>query len=187
MKLYVFRHGESEDNREHIFSGWRNSPLTDKGRLDALEVAKLLEQKEIKVFYSPDLDRNRETVVIVMKNHPGSELIIDNRLRERCYGELQGQKHLDLMNRDLELYKSYHRSYDVPPPGGESIKDVETRVWPFCEEIVNKIKKDKIDFGVCAGNNAMRVIRRYFGKLTVEEMLKIENPFDNFFEYEISE
>ena len=120
----------------------------------------------------------------MLKYHPEAKVDIDDRLRERCYGDLQGHFHLELMRSDLNLYKKYHRSYDFPPPNGESIKMVEERVQPFYNALVERVKRERIDVAICAGNNAMRVIRRILENLTVEQMMKLENPFDNYFEYE---
>lgn len=184
--VYLFRHSESEDNRQHLFSGWRNPPLSEKGKLDCQEVAELLKDKEIGLAFAPDLKRNIDTLDEVLKYHQGTKIIVDNRLRERNYGDLQGSRHIDLMKRDLPLYLKYHRSYDTPPPDGESIKMVEERVKPFFDELFGKVRNGRVNVAVCAGNNAMRVIRRYLEHLTVDQMMKIENPFDNYFEYGVA-
>lgn len=181
----MFRHAESEDNRHHVFCGWRDPDLSEKGRIDGQEVAELLKDKKIGLGFSPDLKRNKETLKEVLKYHPEAKMEIDNRLRERCYGDLQGHPHLELMKSDLDLYKRYHRSYDFPPPNGESIKMVEERVRPFFEELVKRMKSENISVAICAGNNAMRVIRRILENLTVEQMMRLENPYDNYFEYSI--
>lgn len=183
--IYLFRHSESEDNRQHLFSGWRNPPLSEKGKLDSQEVSELLKDKKINLAYTPDLMRNADTLKEVLKYHPSTQIVVDDRLRERKYGDLQGQRHLDLMRLDLSLYLKYHRSYNVPPPNGESIKMVEERVKPFFDDLLEKVKTEQINVAVCAGNNAMRVIRRYLENFTVKEMMKIENPFDNYFEYQV--
>lgn len=183
--IYLFRHGESEDNRAHIFSGWRDVPLSEKGMVDSQELAELLKEKPIDLIFTPNLKRNLETVEAVRTYHPGTRVEIDDRLKERCYGDLQGTPHLDLMRSDLQAYLTYHRSYDVPPPNGESIKMVEERVKPFYDELCERLAKEQINTAVCAGNNAMRVLRRFFENLTVEQMMKLENPFDNYFEYQV--
>ena len=183
--IYLFRHGESEDNRQHIFSGWRDPGLSEKGEIDSQELAELLKNKRIDLFISPNLKRNLGTVKEIKKYHPSVRVEIDDRVKERCYGDLQGGYHLDLMRPDLESYLIYHRSYDVPPPNGESIKMVEERVTPFYKELLDRIEKEKINIAVCAGNNAMRVLRRFLENLIVEEMIKIENPYDNYFEYQV--
>ena len=183
MTIYLFRHAESTDNRQHIFCGWRNPDLSDKGIIDAQELAELLKDKEFSTVYTPSLTRNVKTVEEVIKYHPSVKIITDDRLKERCYGDLQGQKHLDLMRSSLAKYLEYHRSYDVPPPGGESIADVEQRVLPLYNEIIDRVKHENIDVAICAGNNAMRVFRRVLENLTIKEMMKLENPYDNYFEY----
>jgi len=183
--IYLFRHGESEDNRQHIFSGWRDPELSEKGKVDSQELAELLKDKRIDLFISPNLKRNLKTVDEMKKYHPSARIELDERVKERCYGDLQGQHHLDLMRTDLSRFLVYHRSYDVPPPNGESIKMVEERVTPFYKELLERIKREKINVAVCAGNNAMRVIRRFLENLTIEQMLKIENPYDNYFEYQV--
>lgn len=181
--LFLFRHGESIDNQNHVFSGWRDVELSEKGKVDASELAELLKDKTIEVFYSPPLKRNLSTVETIRQYHPEAEVLHDERLKERCYGELQGRTHLELMRQDLELYLKYHRAYDAPPPGGESIKMVEERVRPFYDKIRRKAKSETLGMAICAGNNAMRVLRRYLEGLTVEQMMKMENPYDNYFEY----
>ena len=185
MQIYLFRHAESEDNRRHVFCGWRDPDLSEKGKIDGQEVAELLKDKMIDFAFSPDLKRNKETLKEVLKYHPGAKVEIDNRLRERCYGDLQGRLHLELMKSDLELYKKYHRAYDFPPPNGESIKMVEERVRPFFEELAGRMKSKNISVAICAGNNAMRVLRRILENLTVEQMMQLENPYDNYFEYSV--
>jgi len=185
MQIYLFRHAESEDNRRHVFCGWRDPDLSEKGKIDGQEVAELLKDKMIDFAFSPDLKRNKETLKEVLKYHPGAKVEIDNRLRERCYGDLQGRLHLELMKSDLELYKKYHRAYDFPPPNGESLKMVEERVRPFFEELAGRMKSKNISVAICAGNNAMRVLRRILENLTVEQMMQLENPYDNYFEYSV--
>lgn len=185
--LYLFRHAESEDNENHLFSGWRDPSLSTKGKIDCEELAELLKEKEFKVAYSPDLKRNLDTLKEIFKYHKDTEVVVDKRIRERSYGDLQGKPHLEIMRDNLELYLKYHRSYDSPPPNGESIQMVEIRVKPFYEEVISRIKKEKSNVAVCAGNNAMRVLRKYLENLNIQQMILLENPYDNFFEYKIND
>lgn len=185
VKIFLFRHSESEDNRQHIFSGWRNPNLSEKGRIDSQELSELLKDKIIDIFYTPELTRNIDTVKEITRYHQKAKIIIDNRIKERSYGDLQGKKHLELMKEDLRIYLTYHRSYEVPPPNGESIRMVEERVAPFYDDLIKLAKGEHKNIGVCGGNNALRTLRRRFENLTVEQMMKIENPFDNYFEYEV--
>ncbi len=110
---------------------------------------------------------------------------IDDRIIERCYGELQGSSKTKLEKTNPKIYKIYHRSYDIPPPGGESIKMVERRVFSFCKGLEKLIRAQKINVAVVCGNNSMRALRRYFEKLTVEEMMAQENSYRDFVEYKI--
>ena len=81
--------------------------------------------------------------------------------------------------------KIVRRSYTVPPPGGESIKDVEKRVKSFIKDLLKKMKKEKINVAISAHGNSMRPFRRYFEKLSQEQMMKLETPWDDYFEYTV--
>ncbi len=142
-------------------------------------------------------------------------VIQDDRMLERSYGELEGRTHKWFINREgLDTYKTLrhwhkidnlngkdrekfirevgksefdiiHRSYKIPPPGGESIKVVEKRVLPFIKQLLKYIKKNKVNVAISAHGNSMRPFRRYFEKLTVEQMMRLENPWDDYFEYKV--
>ena len=84
-----------------------------------------------------------------------------------------------------EIYEIYHRSYDIPPPGGESIKDVEKRVKPFIRDLLRKVKRERVNVAISAHGNSMRPLRKYFEKLSTQEMLELENPYDDYFVYSI--
>ncbi len=79
----------------------------------------------------------------------------------------------------------YHRSYDNPPPGGESIKMVEERVKSFITNLKKKIRKEKVNVAISAHGNSMRPFRKIFEKLTIKEMMELENPWDDYFHYTI--
>ena len=82
-------------------------------------------------------------------------------------------------------YKIIHRSYDVPPPGGESIKMVEKRVKSFIKDLLKKMKKEKVSVAISAHGNSMRPFRKHFEKLSIKQMMKLENPWDDYFHYTI--
>src|SRR3989344_7815572 len=83
------------------------------------------------------------------------------------------------------IYDIYHRSYDIPPPGGESVKDVEKRVQSFIKDLLKKMKKEKVNVAISAHGNSMRPFRRYFENLSIPKMMSLENPWDDYFEYKI--
>ena len=142
-------------------------------------------------------------------------IVVDDRMIERSYGKLQGRSHKSFVKEEgedsyktlLHWHKIDHlqgrereefikkmgeaelqvirRSYNVPPPGGESVKDVEKRVKPFIKDLLKYIKKHKVNVAISAHGNSMRPFRKYFEKLTVKEMMELENPWDDYFEYKV--
>ena len=90
-KLFVFRHAETTDNSRSLFSGWRDPVLTSKGLLQAQEISKQISKQEINYAFTSHLKRARKTLEIVLKKHDDVPVFVDDRLIERCYGELQGK------------------------------------------------------------------------------------------------
>ena len=79
-----------------------------------------------------------------------------------------------------------HRSYKVPPPGGESIQMVEKRVLKFINYLINYMKKNKVNVAISSHGNSMRAFRRYFEHLNIKQMMELETPWDDYFEYTIN-
>ena len=215
LKIYLFRHGQSYYNKHHWFTGWIDSKMTKEGYKNARTIARKLKNKKIDIAYHTRLSRSKNTLKEVLKFHPEcKEIIEDDRMIERCYGKLQRHSHKEFMedlektvvpaiekkfgkmNRDAKevigvtvaetIYKIYHRSYNIPPPGGESIKDVEKRVKSFIKTMLKKMKKEKISVAISAHGNSMRPFRKHFEKLTNNQMMELENPWDKHFEYTIN-
>lgn len=185
--IYLFRHGTTGDNAAGKFSGWRQTALNKRGVDDAKIVALRLKDKKIEVSFQSKLIRSKDTLKEILKFHPECKTIItDNRIIERSYGDLQGKTHLQYIKKHSpEKYDTFHRGYRTKPPGGESIKDVERRVNSFLKDLIKFIKKNKVNVAISAHGNSMRPFRKHFEKLSIKEMLKIENPYDNYFEYKI--
>lgn len=140
-------------------------------------------------------------------------IIINDKMIERSYGKLQGKWHRAFVKKEgtdsyktlLQWHKIDHlhgkererfikkvgeaelkiirRSYNVAPPGGESVKMVEKRVLSFIKELLKFMKKEKVNVAISAHGNSMRPFRRYFEKLTVHQMMELENPWDDYFDY----
>lgn len=184
--VFIFRHSQTFDNIRRIFSGRRNSHLTKEGIEQAKNLSIKLKNEKIDLIYSSPQIRCVQTAEEVLRFHPGVQLIKDPLLLERDYGVLTGKSKNRLMKIDPKMTVLYRRSYDVPPPEGESIKDVwEGRIKKFCQELEEKIKKESINVAICCTNNTMRVIRMYFEKLSIEDMLTLENPFNDFASYNL--
>jgi 2,3-bisphosphoglycerate-dependent phosphoglycerate mutase len=182
-KLFVFRHAETTDNSRNIFSGWRDPKLTSKGFLQAQEIAEQLSQQKIDYAFTSHLKRARKTLEIVLTKHPAVPVFIDDRLIERCYGRLQGKSKQKLLKENPEWFARVHRGYDFPPPDGESLKMVENRTLPFVEQLEGWLGRNPGNVAISCHGNSLRPIRRVFEHLSIEEMLRIENPQDHAITY----
>jgi broad specificity phosphatase PhoE len=130
-KLFVFRHAETFDNYRGIFSGWRDSDLTLKGRAQAQKIAQQLGRYRIDYAFTSHLKRARKNLEIVLETHPPVPIFIDDRLIERCYGLLHGKSKRNVKMERPEWFAKVHRGYDFAPPEGESLKMVEKRTLSF--------------------------------------------------------
>ncbi len=187
LHIYLFRHGQTYFNRDKRFTGWKDSKLTPKGVRDAKKVAQKLKNEKFQVAYQTRLSRSKDTLKPILKYHPEcKEIITDDRMIERNYGKLQGLHHKTIIAKyGKKQFDKWHRGYDTPPPSGESIKMVEKRVNSFIKDLLKKMKKEKVNVAISAHGNSMRPFRKYFEKLTVKQMMKLENPWDDYFEYTV--
>ncbi len=177
--LYVFRHGQSEDNEKMIFSGWRDPELTTTGKNQAMILAEKLKDKKLDLLVTSDLKRAIQTMQIaICLNEQAKHLEItkDSRLKERSYGDLQGTSKLELSLSNSKLAQEYRRSYKGTPPNGESLETVVKRVYEFIEEILPKMREFKMNVAISCHGNSMRGFRRYFEKLTDEQTATVESP-----------
>lgn len=183
--IYLFRHTETYDNKNRVFSGRRNPKLTKKGIRQAEKLAGLLKDKQISIGFAPNLDRCKNTLKIALKNHKNVKINISDDLLERDYGKLTGQSKLEWMEKEPELTIKYRRAWDFPPPAGESMKMVKKRVFPFCRKLVKMAKDKKIGIAVCGTGNTVKLMRMFFEKLSIIETLTLESPFGDYASYGI--
>jgi 2,3-bisphosphoglycerate-dependent phosphoglycerate mutase len=187
LYIYIFRHGETYYNRSRKFTGRLNSRLTPKGIKQSNVIAEKLREKTFQVAFKTSLSRSSDSLKIVLRYHPECEkVIVDDRMIERSYGDLEGKFHKTIIKEfGKRQFDIWHRSYDVPPPGGESIKMVEKRVLSFTKDLVALMKKERVNVVISAHGNSMRPFRRYFENLTIKQMMKLENPYDKYFDYAV--
>ncbi|MCL5019815.1 MAG: histidine phosphatase family protein [Patescibacteria group bacterium] len=184
-KLFVFRHGQTVDNKEKIFSGFRQTDLTPEGIEEAKGIGEKLKNERVTRAYQSDQIRSQHTLELVLNGwHKGVEIITDARIKERGYGDLTGKSKVEIEQQNPQQYKLWHRSYDVPPPGGESIKDVEKRVLEFLNDVIRTWKKDDVIF-ISAHGNSLRPMRRYFEHISIEQMCSFEHAPGKIYSYEI--
>ena len=185
LHIYIFRHGETNFNRSKRFTGLVNSRLTQKGIEQANLIAEKLRNKKFQLAFKTSLSRSSDSIEIVLKYHPECKRVItDNRMIERSYGDFEGKYHKTIIKKyGKTQFDIWQRSYDVPPPEGESMKIVEKRVLSFIKDLLILMEKEKSNVAISSHNNSMRPFRRYFENLTIKQMMDLENPYDTYFDY----
>ena len=177
--LILVRHGESEWNLKNLFTGWRNPGLTQKGIGEARATGQALKAKGIvpDLYYTSALRRAQHTLDLMLEEMGIFNLTITRNiaLNERDYGDLSGLNKDDARAKwGEEQVLIWRRSYDVPPPGGESLKDTAARTLPYYDaEIVPLLKAGKTVL-VAAHGNSLRSIVMEIENLTPEQILKRE-------------
>ncbi len=177
--LILVRHGESEWNLKNLFTGWRNPDLTEKGIGEARATGKALKAKGIvpDLYYTSALRRAQHTLDLMLEEMGilNVTIIRNTALNERDYGDLSGLNKDDARAKwGEEQVLVWRRSFDVPPPGGESLKDTAARTLPYYEaEILPQLKAGKTVL-VAAHGNSLRALVMAIEKLSPEEILKRE-------------
>jgi 2,3-bisphosphoglycerate-dependent phosphoglycerate mutase len=177
--LALVRHGESEWNKLNLFTGWKDPDLTDKGVQEAHQAGRLLkaEGKSFDVAYTSVLTRAQRTLSIILEELGQTGLVTheDQKLNERDYGDLSGLNKDDARKRwGEDQVHIWRRSFDIPPPGGESLKDTAARVLPYYEaKIWPDVKAGRNVLVVAHGNSLRALIMRLEG-LTGEEIIARE-------------
>jgi 2,3-bisphosphoglycerate-dependent phosphoglycerate mutase len=177
--LILVRHGESEWNLKNLFTGWKNPDLTEKGIAEAVATARKLKAAGIRpdAYYTSALRRAQHTLDVMLDELGVTDVVItrNKALNERDYGDLSGLNKDDARARwGAEQVLIWRRSYDVPPPGGESLKGTAERTLPFYEaEILPQVKAGRTVLVVAHGNSLRSMVMAIEG-LTPEQILKRE-------------
>ncbi|MBK8982583.1 MAG: 2,3-bisphosphoglycerate-dependent phosphoglycerate mutase [Ignavibacteria bacterium] len=185
-KLVIVRHGQSQWNLENKFTGWIDIDLSPKGVEEAMQAAEKLKDYKFDKAFTSDLIRAQRTLDIILRNTGMEDIPVekDQALNERMYGDLQG------LNKDEcrkkfgdEQVKIWRRSYDIPPPNGESLKDTADRVLPYYHSKIEPELKNGKDIIISAHGNSLRALIMYLEGLSKEEILKTEIPTGSPKEY----
>jgi len=179
--LVLVRHGQSEWNAKNLFTGWKNPGLTPTGEKEAANAGNHIKERDIKfsMMFTSALKRAQITGQMILKeiDQTHIEVIKDQALNERDYGDLAGLNKDDARKEWGE--KQVHiwrRSYDIPPPGGESLKDTAERVLPyFNSSILPKILEGQ-NILVAAHGNSLRSLVMQLDNLSKEEVIALEIP-----------
>ena len=178
-KLILLRHGESQWNLENRFTGWIDIPLTEKGKKEAYEIGKSLKDIPIDIAFTSVLIRAIDTLDEALR---GAEqdlvtIVKDAALNERMYGDLQGLNKAETAKKyGADQVKIWRRSYDVAPPGGESLKDNAARTLPYFDEHILPLVKQGKNVLISAHGNSLRAIVMELDKLSKEEVLELNIP-----------
>ncbi|HEY8293410.1 MAG TPA: 2,3-bisphosphoglycerate-dependent phosphoglycerate mutase [Thermomicrobiales bacterium] len=175
--LVLVRHGQSQWNLDNRFTGWTDVPLTDAGRQEAARAGYLLHDIPVDRAFTSLLQRAQETLAIILGVLHREEIPItkDAALNERDYGDLTG------MNKDeaaarfgAEQVHEWRRSWNVRPPGGESLADTDARAFPFFRDQIRPRVTAGEDVVVVAHGNSLRAIVKEIEGLTPEQVVSLE-------------
>src|SRR4051794_1990004 len=177
--LVLVRHGQSDWNLKNLFTGWKDPDLTEKGVEEARAAGRRLKALGLSfdISFTSDLTRAQNTCKLLLEElgQSGLETIRDQALNERDYGDLSGLNKDDARARwGEDQVHIWRRSYDVSPPGGESLKDTVARTLPYyCQEILPRVLRGQRTL-VAAHGNSLRALIMVLEKLSPEGILKRE-------------
>lgn len=185
--LYVFRHGQTDFNRDKIHCGHLNGKLTKEGIEQAKQIGQLLTKVKFELAFQSRLSRSKDTLKYVLQGHQEKiKIITDDRIIERNYGFLSGQKHQDVIDKyGQEQWLKWRRGFFDRIPQGESFVDVKIRVSDFIKDLIIKYGDQDINIAISAHGNSIRLIRHILENTTTDEAETWSIPYDKFFKYQL--
>ena len=178
-QLILLRHGQSQWNLENRFTGWVDVPLSEQGEKEAREAGLKLKSFSIDTVYTSVLQRANNTLRLALEatGKKGIPIFRDEALNERHYGELQGLNKEETVKKfGAEQVHLWRRSYDIAPPGGESLKDTAARTLPYFKKVIREDLKQGKNVLIAAHGNSLRSIVMEIEKLSSGQILKVEIP-----------
>src|SRR6187551_1228966 len=177
--LVLVRHGQSEWNLKNLFTGWKDPDLTEQGVTEAREAGRKLKAQGLTfdVAFTSDLTRAQHTLKLMLAEIGQTRLPTtkDVALNERDYGDLSGLNKDDARKKwGEDQVLIWRRSYDIAPPGGESLKDTIARTLPYYEDVILPFVQEGETVLVAAHGNSLRSMVMAIEKLTPDEILKRE-------------
>ena len=189
--LILVRHGQSEWNAKNLFTGWKDPGLTDQGVSEAKNAGKLILEQNIEfdAMYTSMLSRAQKTgdIILGILNHKEIPIIKNEALNERHYGSLAGLNKDDARKKwGDEQVHIWRRSFEMPPPDGESLKDTADRVLPYFEtEIMPKVISGS-SILIAAHGNSLRALIMKLDSISPEDIVKLEIPTGAPIQYEFT-
>ena len=189
-RLVLLRHGESQWNLENRFTGWVDVPLTPRGIQEAKNAGDKLRGFTFDRAFTSVLARANETLRLALEaiGQLDIPVVKDKALNERMYGELQGLNKAETAKKYGEAQvKIWRRSYDIPPPGGESLKDTAERVLPYYEQTIKPYLLKGETILIAAHGNSLRALTMELEQLSREQVLELNIPTGAPVLYELDE
>ena len=179
--LVLVRHGQSEWNAKNLFTGWKDPGLTPNGEKEAFEAGKHIKARNIEFtkMFTSDLIRAQITGQMILAGigQTHIEVVKNQALNERDYGDLSGLNKDDARKKwGEEQVHIWRRSYDIPPPGGESLKNTAERVLPYFNSLVLPMLIQGKNILVAAHGNSLRSLVMQLDNLSKEEVIALEIP-----------
>ena len=189
-KLFLVRHGQSQWNLENRFTGWQDVDITELGQEEARQAGLALANEPIDIAYTSTLIRAQHTLRIILHEmgDPHIPIVINAALNERGYGKLEGLNKAETAEKyGAEQVHIWRRSFDVPPPGGESLKDTYERVIPYYQRFIEPKLKEGKNVLVVAHGNSLRALIMFLEHLSPEQILEREIATGQPIKYQIEE
>ena len=190
--LILVRHGQSEWNEQNLFTGWKDPGLTELGIKEAKNAGSLISDKGIQFdeMFTSMLVRAQDTGAIILDsiNQQNIPITKNQALNERNYGSLAGLNKDDARKKwGEEQVHIWRRSFDIPPPEGESLKDTAERVLPYFHKyIMSKVIKG-LSILVAAHGNSLRALIMELDLISSEDIVKLEIPTGAPIQYEFNQ
>lgn len=177
--LILLRHGQSQWNLENKFTGWVDVPLSERGIAEARAAGEKLRGRRIDHLFTSVLQRATETARIAFEvaGFDGVPTTRDAALNERMYGDLQGLNKDDARKRwGEEQVHQWRRSYDIAPPGGESLADTAARVIPYWESTILPMIRAGKNVLLAAHGNSLRALVKHLDGISDDEIPSLNIP-----------
>ena len=190
--LILVRHGQSEWNEQNLFTGWKDPGLTELGIKEAKNAGSLISDKGIQFdeMFTSMLVRAQDTGAIILDsiNQQNIPITKSKALNERNYGSLAGLNKDDARKKwGEEQVHIWRRSFDIPPPEGESLKDTAERVLPYFHEYIMPKVIQGLSILVAAHGNSLRALIMELDLISSEDIVKLEIPTGAPIQYEFNQ
>jgi len=185
--LYIFRHGQTDFNRDKIHCGHLDGKLTEEGIKQAKYLGTLLKKVKLTLAFQSSLSRSQDTLKYALSSHKEPvKIITDDRIIERDYGIMTGHKHEDMIQKyGQEQWDKWHRGFFDRIPEGESFADVKIRVSDFIKDLITNYAGQDINIAISAHGNSIRLFRHILENTTTDEAETWTIPYDQIFTYKI--